>query len=66
MSYYITNSPSFQRKNMNNGKIPEQHRTQVLFGDFSTLKTSHFRHLIANFGGHYILVHFFKFHLQKN
>ena len=37
MSYYTTIPPLFQRQNMNNGKTPEQHHTQVLFGDFSIL-----------------------------
>ena len=37
MNYYTTNYTLFQRQNMNNGKIPEQHHTQVLFGDFSIL-----------------------------
>ena len=37
MSYYIIFSIIFQCKNMNNTKIPEQHRTQVPFGEFSIL-----------------------------
>ena len=37
MSYYTIFSTIFQCQNMNNAKIPEQHRTQVLFGDFSLL-----------------------------
>ena len=37
MSYYTIFSTIFQRQNMNNQKIPEQHRTLVLFGDFSIL-----------------------------
>ena len=40
MSYYTIFSTIFQYKNMNNEKIPEQHRTQVLFGDFSILAQS--------------------------
>ena len=51
MSHYSIITSIFQRQNMNNEKIPEQHRTLVLFRDFSIflqLNRYKFHFILAN------------------